>query len=193
MSTALDLDEDLVLGKTIRFFRWVNQQMEKCHARGVTKKWLDRYLRCDGFGTALENVGWLVEDEEGISIPHFDRWHSKSAKKRLKQNERQRRRRSQKCHAQNVTSSSVTVMSSSSSLEEEKRNGSKRFSPPSLEEVESYCASIESKIDPQEFLDYYGSQSWRKANGQRVSDWKACVRTFTRKDRQRNQQREIEF
>lgn len=57
---------------------------------------------------------------------------------------------------------------------------SKRFTPPTLEEVRAYCQERHNKVDPERFVDYYASQKWKKANGRPVSDWKACVRTWER-------------
>ena len=53
-----------------------------------------------------------------------------------------------------------------------------REKPPTVEEVRSYCQERNNSVDPQRFVDYYEPQKWRKANGQPVADWKACVRTW---------------
>lgn len=66
---------------------------------------------------------------------------------------------------------------------------SKRFTPPSLEEVAGYCFDRGNNIDPQAFIDYYASQKWRKANGRPVADWKACVRTWEALDKKRESDR----
>ncbi|MBR5301163.1 MAG: replisome organizer [Bacteroidales bacterium] len=61
--------------------------------------------------------------------------------------------------------------------------GNRRLTPPTLEEVTAYCKERGNKVDPQRFIDYYQSQSWKKANGRPVTDWKACVRTWEQKDK----------
>ena len=61
----------------------------------------------------------------------------------------------------------------------------KRFTPPTLEEVKQYCQARKNHVDPERFVDYYASQKWKKANGQPVSDWKACVRTWEKPDTNR--------
>lgn len=67
------------------------------------------------------------------------------------------------------------------------------FKPPTVEEVERYC---EEKgvygFDAQYFIDYYGRTNWILKNGQKVRDWKACVRTWLRNDEKKRQQEEDE-
>lgn len=59
-------------------------------------------------------------------------------------------------------------------------NKGRRFTPPSTDEVEEWVKEKGYTFDPLDFHAYYSSQNWRKANGQKVSDWKACCRTFQR-------------
>ena len=61
--------------------------------------------------------------------------------------------------------------------------GDTKKSPPTLEEVRAYIKERGSDVDAEHFFDYYASQKWKKANGQPVSDWKACVRTWERNQR----------
>lgn len=65
---------------------------------------------------------------------------------------------------------------------ESKRNKStKRFVPPTLEEVTAYCEERNNGIDPARFLDYYTSNNWYRGKT-KITDWKACVRTWERRD-----------
>ena len=61
----------------------------------------------------------------------------------------------------------------------------KRFTPPSVDEVRAYCEERNNNIDAEAFVDYYSSQKWKKANGRPVEDWRACVRTWEKRERQR--------
>lgn len=56
----------------------------------------------------------------------------------------------------------------------------KKFAPPTVEEVRSYCEERNNGIDPQYFLDYYEARGWELSKGRKVKDWKACVRTWER-------------
>jgi len=55
----------------------------------------------------------------------------------------------------------------------------KRFTPPTLEEVQAYCAERNNNIDPQHFIDYYTSNGWLVGKN-KMKDWKAAVRTWER-------------
>ena len=53
----------------------------------------------------------------------------------------------------------------------------KRFVPPTLDEVKSYCSERNNGIDAQRFLDYYEARGW-KIGKCSMKDWKAAVRTW---------------
>lgn len=58
-----------------------------------------------------------------------------------------------------------------------KRKTASRFSPPTLEEVISYCNERNNGVDPQRFVDYYTANGW-KVGRNAMKDWKAAVRTW---------------
>lgn len=62
----------------------------------------------------------------------------------------------------------------------------KRFIPPSVDEVNTYCQERNNSIDPEAFVDFYESKGWMIGKN-RMKDWKAAVRTWERK---RNKQKE---
>ena len=51
----------------------------------------------------------------------------------------------------------------------------KKFIPPTVEEVRAYCQERGNKVDPQAFVDYYTSNGWMVGRN-RMKDWKAAVR-----------------
>lgn len=55
----------------------------------------------------------------------------------------------------------------------------KRFIPPTVEEVESYCSERGNGIDAQSFIDFYESKGWMIGKN-KMKDWKAAVRTWER-------------
>ena len=57
------------------------------------------------------------------------------------------------------------------------------FKPPTLEEVAAYCAERNNGIDPQAFLDFYEGTNWFRGKT-KIKNWKACVRTWERRDRE---------
>ena len=57
-----------------------------------------------------------------------------------------------------------------------------RFSPPSLEEVRAYCQERGNVIDPEQFVNFYESKGW-KIGKEKMKDWKACVRTWEKRNK----------
>ena len=54
----------------------------------------------------------------------------------------------------------------------------KRFTPPTVEEVDAYCKERNNGINAQHFVDYYQQGNWVLKNGRKMTDWKAAVRTW---------------
>ena len=65
----------------------------------------------------------------------------------------------------------------------------KRFHPPTVEEVRSYCTDRGNNVDPQTFVDFYEAKGWMVGSNH-MKDWRACVRTWekNRVDRGRGKQ-----
>lgn len=58
-----------------------------------------------------------------------------------------------------------------------------RFQKPSIEEIKAYCKERNNGIDAERFFDYYEAIGW-KVGKNTMKDWKACVRTWERNQRQ---------
>ena len=58
----------------------------------------------------------------------------------------------------------------------------KRFSPPSVEEVTAYCTERNNGVDARAFVDHYAASGWMRGKTP-IRDWKACVRTWERNNR----------
>ena len=74
---------------------------------------------------------------------------------------------------------SIDKISIGKGVEEPKR---KRFTPPTIEEVNAYCKESGYNIDAQRFIDFYESKGWRVGN-QPMKDWKAAVRNWAGRDK----------
>lgn len=107
IAAELKTEEDAVVGKLIRLWRWANQHMVDGNAAGVTEIWIDRYVRAPGFARALQNVGWLTIADGSIIIPKFERYNSEGAKRRLLTARRAAKSRT-KSNAASVTKSAPT-------------------------------------------------------------------------------------
>lgn len=61
---------------------------------------------------------------------------------------------------------------------------SEKTERPTLEEVKAYCTEKNSSVDPQTFYDYYTKVGWVYGkNKLPIKDWKACVRTWERNNK----------
>ncbi len=56
---------------------------------------------------------------------------------------------------------------------------------PTLAEVQAYCEERGNGIDPQYFIDYYTARGW-KVGRNAMTDWKAVVRNWERRDTKDN-------
>ena len=74
------------------------------------------------------------------------------------------------------TSEGTQTNNVTNNVNNEKRSN-RGFSPPSLEEVESYCQERGNGVDPQSFIDFYSSKGWMVGKN-KMKDWKASVRTW---------------
>lgn len=52
---------------------------------------------------------------------------------------------------------------------------------PTVEEVAAYCRERGNSVDAERFVDFYASKGWKVGN-QPMKDWKACVRTWERRE-----------
>lgn len=54
----------------------------------------------------------------------------------------------------------------------------KRFTPPTLEEIETYCRDRQNDVDPKKFYDYFTASDWVDSRGQKVRSWKQKIITW---------------
>lgn len=64
----------------------------------------------------------------------------------------------------------------------ENKSKSKRFTPPTLEEVQAYCKECGYGIDSEQFIDFYSSKDWMIGKN-KMKDWKSAVRTWERRNK----------
>lgn len=51
------------------------------------------------------------------------------------------------------------------------------FSPPTVDEVRTYCKEQGYSVNPEKFVDFYTSNGWMVGKNH-MKDWKAAVRTW---------------
>ena len=66
------------------------------------------------------------------------------------------------------------------------------FQKPTINEIKEYCEERENKIDPSYFFDYYEAKGW-KVGKALMTDWKAIIRNWERKEPAEVQKEEKEY
>ena len=138
----------------------------------------------------LENMG-LIEQKSNTEymlteVPYLIGGESESAERVRKYRERkaleieQNEKKALQCNGEVTNSNTDIEKEKEKDIEKSKReNKRKRFTPPTLEEVQAYCLERNNTIDPQHFIDYYTSNGWLVGKN-KMKDWKAAVRTWER-------------
>lgn len=90
----------------------------------------------------------------------------------------------------NTSNNNIKEINNDKSLftkkDEEEPTKNKKFEKPTLDEVRDYCLNRENDIDPEMFIDFYESNGW-KVGKNPMKDWKACVRTWEKKNKEKIQ------
>lgn len=140
----------------------------------------------------LENMGLIKQQDEHdyilTEVPYLIGSEGESA-------ERVRRYRDKKalqCNEQVTPSNGIeTKCNTEIEIEKEidiekdididksKKGKAKRFTPPTLEDVQAYCMERNNNVDAQHFVDYYTSNGWQVGKN-KMKDWKAAIRTWER-------------
>lgn len=193
MARIVGVDKDLIFGKLIRLWSWIDKNSVDGVVDGVVDTDIDSICYLKGFCSALVAVGWIVVDfdNERVIIPKFDRHNGESAKKRALKNEAQAKWRSNK--SSNVdtykSTSESTHSSTSESTREEKRRDIKEIYKEKSEKQKN--TSIPSEFSPSEANIKFAQDNHLNlsheieqfknhalANGKKYIDWQAALRTW---------------
>lgn len=68
----------------------------------------------------------------------------------------------------------------------------KRFTPPTVDDVRSYCSERKNTVDPQRWFDYYSANGWMVGKNH-MKDWKAAVRTWESKEQEKKLAAQVKF
>ena len=63
--------------------------------------------------------------------------------------------------------------------EKNEKNNIRRFTPPTYEQLSSYCLERNNNVDAQSFVDHYEANGWMRGKT-KMKDWKAAVRFWER-------------
>ena len=70
---------------------------------------------------------------------------------------------------------------------EPEKKKTKRFVPPTLEEVQAYCLERKNNVDAKQFYDYFTVAEWYDSKGQKVKSWKQKIITWEKNSYKDNQ------
>lgn len=82
LAGVTSLDSFGVAGRLVAIWSWADRHTRDGKVRGVSKKWLDDFVECNGFAAAMIAVGWLRETKTGLTFPRFKIHNGESAKAR---------------------------------------------------------------------------------------------------------------
>jgi hypothetical protein len=146
----------------------------------------------DALLDALIGCGWV---DDALRIHDWDDYAGRLLDKREQNKERVRKSRARNAnvtHNESITDDArygATVPNRTvpyltvpnTTIRKDEREKRARFTPPSLDDVSSYCKDRNNPIDAQTFIDFYASKGWKIGN-QPMKDWKAAVRTWEKRD-----------
>ena len=135
----------------------------------------------------FKRFGMIEWDDNGLCINNWEKHQNVEGLDKIREQNRIRQanyRKNQKL----LSDSNVTVTSHNApeveleldqEEEKEKRGKSKRFTPPTIDEITTYCKERNNDVDPERFHDFYQSKNWMIGKN-KMKDWKAAVRTWER-------------
>lgn len=141
----------------------------------------------------FEEFGMIEIINGAITIPNWGKHQNIEGIDKVRDQTRERvaryRERQKLLIGSNVTGNATVTESNGTDIEEDKeeerRNNNvvigqqRKFTPPTVEEVQAYCDDRKNGIDAQHFIDYYTANGW-KVGRNSMKDWKAAVRTWER-------------
>lgn len=141
------------------------------------------------------SLGMIENDTKGIYLVNFEKHQSLDKMEKIKEQNRlrkQKERERKKLEASNIVTSHANVtqchatdIDKDKDLDKDKENNKeppKRFTKPTLEEVQAYCQERQNGVDAQKWYNYYEAVGW-KVGRNPMKDWKASVRTWERTEK----------
>lgn len=80
-----------------------------------------------------------------------------------------------------------TILTNRTTITNKPKNSRTHMKRPSIEEVQEYITMNNYAVNAEGFIDYYESNGW-KVGRNPMKDWKACVRTWHKKEEERRAQ-----
>lgn len=188
--------QDLLSGTDYMTDEEFGQYMRLLMKQNVVGHMSEEYLK----RTHMDHIFPLVEekflrDEDGCI---YNKRMEEEIQRRVNYSASRRRNRSGDKHMSEDISADISghmeteteteINTNKKGLESAERKGKKRFIPPTVEEVMSYCMERGNCVNAERFVNYYTSNGW-KVGKNSMKDWKAAVRTWEKRDKPKEKPR----
>ena len=133
----------------------------------------------------LMSVGLLeTNDGEEYKLPFLDNCIGSENASAQRVREHRAKQKALQCNTDVTEVKQVCNAEKDIEIDIEK-DKSKRFIPPTIEEVRAYCQERNNTVDPETFVNFYESKGWLVGKT-KMKDWKACVRTWEKNRKTEN-------
>ena len=143
----------------------------------------------------------LEADTKGIYLVNFEKHQSLDKMAKIKEQTRKRvaaYREKQRLSASNEECNVTVTQCNATDIDKDKdkdkeedkediKKKSKKFVPPTLEEVRAYCLERKNNVDAKKFYDYFTVSNWIDSNGNKVKNWKQKVITWENNSKNKSQ------
>ena len=111
-----------------------------------------------------------------ITIVNYDNYQDAEIKKEPQKSHEKATEKPQK----DTNKNDKELKNKRKTLSSEDEHNQKRFTPPTIDEVDAYCQERQNGITGEEFCSFYESKGWMVGKNKMIS-WKAAVRTWENK------------
>jgi len=179
-------------GQWIRSFRNLQSDLEYIENRSVKKYSLStihravdnlirqeriKVLECE-LGTLFEVVNYAkyqgLENYKN-SIENAERTESEQQENGNETESEQRQNNNKKLNKGNKVKKIINISDTP-----------QKFTPPTVEEVKSYCIERNNNIDAESFVNHYETSNWYRGKT-KIKNWKACVVTWEKSNEKKKQ------
>ncbi len=148
------------------------------------KRWKWSRGKVSRFILALENDGQIVQHKSNvttiISICNYNQYQTDGTTDNTASNTTDEQQTVQQTSANNNNNNS-----NNENTDNKGKGKSKRFVPPTLDEVKNYCLERRNDVDPEKFINHYTANGWKVGGKAPMKDWQAAVRNWEKSEKPR--------
>lgn len=150
--------------------------------RKLSERWEWSNTKTVNFLNLLENDGMIEQKKDTKKtvltiVKYSDYQTSISTKKTLKR------------HESDTLTTRERTNNNDNNVNNDNKSNSSRFTPPTLEEIRTYCLERKNTVDASKWFDFYSSKGWMVGSN-KMKDWKSAVRTWEKRDNEKPKQQQ---